>query len=373
MYGNRIVYVCFREELFVKAIHSIFDFVRLNHFDDAINMVSSGTPLREAIDVINSAQNGAFLCIGDTESVLRISGGGFKINVDFTPQRLFELSKMDGAIVLSGDAKRIISANLHLSPDPNIPTPETGMRHRSASRTSACTNTVAIAISKRRRQVTLYRDGEALTLDGGGLLLQKSNQGIMALQNFRNNLDRTSMRLTFLEMDDISTVADIVDVLNRYIRIITLAVETERNIDFLGDNSGLLRGQLEELTRGLAEGFMLLIRDYAKNSDPREAKRIARGLIKLKPLDNTKDIMCLLGYSEPPAEEVHLSPRGFRTISRISMLDEEAVSRIIDEYGSLHEVISDSEGGFDDDRMEELGIGNVRALAKSFMRLRSTI
>lgn len=356
----------------MKEIHKLFIHAKLDHFDDAINMVSSGTPLREAVDMINSAQNGALICIGDVEKVLAISGGGFEIDVDFTPHRLFELGKMDGAILLSEGAKRIVCANVHLNPDPDIPTPETGMRHRSASRTSSQTDALTIAISKRRRQTTLYRDGESLTLDSDGILLQRCNQGIMALQNYRNNLDRLSMRLSFLEMDDISTVADFVDVLNRYIRIFILAIETERNIDFLGDNSGLLRGQLEELVRGLAETFLLIIRDYAKTGDPYTAMGIAQEMVKLKPQDNSEEIMLLLGYDPVPASEEHLSPRGFRTISRISMLDEEAVSRIIDEYGSLHAVITDSEDGFDD-RMEVLGIENVRALAKSFMRLRSTV
>lgn len=81
--------------------------------------------------------------------------------------------------------------------------------------------------------------------------------------------------------------------------------------------------------------------------------------------------MHLLGYTDSFADEDHLSPRGFRTISRISMLDEEAVARIIDEYGSLQAVVSDSDEGFD--RMGNLGIDNVRALAKSFMQLRSSI
>ena len=356
----------------MKEIHSIFNYARLDHFDDAITMVSSGTPLREAIDMINSAQNGALICVGDVEGVMNLSGGGFKIDVDFTPQRLFELCKMDGAIVLSHDVKKIVWANLHLSPDPTIPTPETGMRHRSAARTSAETNTIAIAISKRRRQTTIYRNGEGLTLDPDEILLQKCNQGIMALQNYHNNLERASVRLSFLEMDDISTVADVVDVLNRYIHIFAVAMETERNIDFLGDKSGLLRGQLDELVRGLPESFMLIIRDYAHSSAPEEARRIAKALIRLKPQDNSDEVMRSLGYEEAPAEEVHLSPRGFRTISRISMLDEAAVARIIDEYGSLHAVIADSEGGFDN-RMEGLGIENVRALAKSFLQLRSTI
>lgn len=343
----------------MKSIHSLFNRRCEDRFDEAIEMVASGMPMREALDMIDSANNGGLVCIGDVEGVLRLGDGGFRIDTPFTPQRLFELSKMDGAIVLSDDGRQIVCANFHLNPDPSTPTPETGMRHRSASRTSAQTNALTIAISERRRQTTLYRNGEGITLDSDEMLLQKSNQGLLALQNYRNNLERASMRLTFLEMDDIPAVADVADVLFRYIRMFDLAVETERFIDFLGNNSGLLRSQLEEIVRGLAESFLLVIRDYAVTSDAKDAKRIAQALLMLAPGNNSSEIMHLLGYTDSFADEDHLSPRGFRTISRISMLDEEAVARIIDEYGSLQAVVSDSDEGFD--RMGNLGIEIGRA------------
>ena len=107
-----------------------------NFFDPLIEMVASGMPLREAIDMIISAQNGALICIGDVETILSLGDGGFMIDIPFTPQRLSELSKMDGAIVLTEDLSRIVCANFHLNPDPGIYTIETGMRHRSAARTS---------------------------------------------------------------------------------------------------------------------------------------------------------------------------------------------------------------------------------------------
>jgi diadenylate cyclase len=245
------------------------------------------------------------------------------------------------------------------------------MRHRSAARTSAQTNSIVIAISKRRVQTTLYRKGEGVTLDSDDILLQKSNQGLLALQNLKNTLERTSMRLSFLELDDIATVADVSGLLMRYISLINLAAETERFINFLGDNSGLLRNQLEEIVRSLVDSFLLVIRDYAAESDLKQVRKTAKALLELSPSENTRDVMFLLGYNTEMADEQRLSPRGFRAISKISMLDEEAVARIIDEYGSLSEIVNDSKDGFD--RMGDLGIDNVRAIAKSFMQLRSTI
>lgn len=341
-------------------------------FDDAISRVAPGTPLREAVDMIISAQNGALICIGDVATMLAIGNGGFRIDVPFTPQRLFELSKMDGAIVLSDDASQIICANFHLNPDPSLVTQETGMRHRSAARTSSQTDATVVAISKRRTQTTIYRNGQGLTLDPDDILFSKSNQGLLAMQSTKNNLEKVGMRQSFLELDDLVTAADVSSLLVRYANLISLAAYTERYINFLGNNSGLLHNQLDEIMHGVTDTFLLTIRDYATTSSPKEGKRIARALLEAaydKP--ETQDVMALLGFNEPMADEERIHPRGFRVMSRMSMLDEEATARIIEEYGSLSAMVSDSKEDFD--RLDNAGINNARAIAASFRQLRSTL
>ena len=348
-------------------------------FDEAISLVAPGTPLREAIDMIISAQNGALICIGDVYSILAIGNGGFKIDTPFTPQRLFELSKMDGAIVLSEDCGQIISANFHLNPDPSLVTQETGMRHRSAARTSAQTEAIIIAISKRRTQTTIYRLGQGLTLEPDEILLSKANQGLLALQNAKGNLEKATMRQSFLEVDDQVTVGDVSNLLARYINVVKLAAYTDRHINFLGSNSGLLRNQLDETMHGATESFLLTIRDYAKpasekdkSTTAKEAKRIARELVLIPSAElNTDSILAVLGFPETLAEEEHLHAKGFRVMSRISLLDEAAAARIIDEYGSLSALLEDTNNGVD--RLDALGIDNVRTLASSFLQLRNTL
>jgi len=361
----------------MKKIHSILPERADNFFDPIIKTVASGMPLREAMDMIISAQNGALICIGDVDTILTLGDGGFKIDVPFSPQRLFELSKMDGAIILTEDHKQIVCANYHLNPDPGIFTIETGMRHRSAARTSAQTDATVIAISKRRVQTTLYRKGEALTLDSDQMLLSKGNQGLLALQNLKNTLERASMRLSFLELDDLATVADVTNVLMRYCTLLITAVETERYVNFLGSNSGLLRNQLEEIVKGMVDSFILIIRDYAVDSGVKNAKAVARSLLKVRPSeDDSSRVMELLGYTQAFADIDHISPRGFRAMSRISALDEVAVAKIIEEYGSLNAIMRDSDDGYDrlkDIGPEGFGIDNVRVIAKSFMQLRSTL
>ena len=88
--------------------------------------------------------------------------GGVKLDVDYTPALLYQLAKMDGAIILASNGTKILWANVQLMPDPTILSLETGTRHRTAERVSKQTDALVIAISAepqrrlalpRRRQV----------------------------------------------------------------------------------------------------------------------------------------------------------------------------------------------------------------------------
>jgi len=101
-------------------------------FYKTLRMVSPGTPLHEGLESILRARTGALIVIGDSEEVMSLVNGGFRIDAELNPAALYELAKMDGAIILSSDAKRILYANTQLTPNPLIPTVETGTRHRTA-------------------------------------------------------------------------------------------------------------------------------------------------------------------------------------------------------------------------------------------------
>src|SRR5262249_49594850 len=92
----------------------------------ALRLVAPGTQLREGLDRILQARMGALIVVGDGPDVLSVCSGGFLLDAEFTPQRLSELAKMDGAIILASDTSRVARANVHLVPDPNVPTSETG-------------------------------------------------------------------------------------------------------------------------------------------------------------------------------------------------------------------------------------------------------
>lgn len=177
----------------------------IQSMDDVVEMVAPGTDLRASLDMILSADNGALICVGDLENVLAVSSGGFEIDLAFTPNRLFELSKMDGAILLDGHAQRIVRANVHLTPTIVFETKETGMRHRTAMRMCAQTDTMAITVSQRRNVIDLYFGGQSVTLGKPEKPYSQVSTTILALKNARDTLDREIARLGTLEGGDLDT------------------------------------------------------------------------------------------------------------------------------------------------------------------------
>ena len=73
---------------------------------NALARVAPGTPLRDGIDRVVRALAGALLVLSDEPDVLSICSGGFLVDAPYSPQRLSELAKMDGAIIISTEGGR---------------------------------------------------------------------------------------------------------------------------------------------------------------------------------------------------------------------------------------------------------------------------
>ena len=79
----------------------------------ALALVAPGTELREAIDNIIWARNGALVVVANPRKLehMNVISGGLRIDCEFTPMRLYELAKMDGALIVSPDISYIHYAN----------------------------------------------------------------------------------------------------------------------------------------------------------------------------------------------------------------------------------------------------------------------
>jgi diadenylate cyclase len=326
----------------------------------ALEMVAPGTAIREGLDNIVQARTGGLICIGESEELSFLLSGGVKLDVDYTPALLYQLAKMDGAIILSANGTKIQWANVQLMPDPTILSLETGTRHRTAERTSKQTDALVIAISQSRSVVSLYLDGAKYILEDIPVVLAKANQALATLDKYRSRLDQVSTRLTALEFDGGVTLHDVLTVLQRSELVTRMAVEIERYIVELGAEGRLIEMQLEETMVGVAADKSALVRDYLVESSEEGFAMVLDSLARLPHQDllDFGRLAELLGHDRKLNTLDHpVSPRGYRILGRIPRLPKLVIQSIVGAFSGLDEILAASDPEFES--ME--GVGDMRA------------
>jgi diadenylate cyclase len=229
---------------------------------EALALVAPGTPLREGLDRVLQAKRGALVVVSDVPEVLSICTGGFLFDAEFTPQRLSELAKMDGAIILTPDASRIARANVHLMPRASIPTSETGTRHRTAERVARSIDVPVVTVSEAMATVTVYRGAQRHTLQRTGRLVDRASQAIAAAERFKTRFDLALALLSTLEVEDTVSVSDVVAVLQPGEMVLRFTDEVQEYMVELGEDGRLIRLQIEELGAGVKDTLRLVVLDY---------------------------------------------------------------------------------------------------------------
>src|SRR6202161_377480 len=312
----------------------------------ALEMIAPGTALREGIESILHAKTGGLIVIGEPEDLSFLNSGGIKLEIDYTPAFLYQVAKMDGAIILNANATQIAMATVHLMPAPPILSHETGTRHRTAERVSKQTDALVIAVSQRREVVSVYVDGTKYVLQDIPVVLAKANQALATLDKYRTRLDQVSTRLTALEFEGGATLHDVLTVLQRSELVTRMAVEIERYIVELGSEGRLSEMQREETTVGTATEKAALVRDYLfSHSDEGFAAGLEEiGRLPHQDLLDFGRLAELLGYDRKlNTLDYPVSPRGFRILGRIPRLPRLVVQRIGKEFGGLEELLAASD------------------------------
>ena len=341
---------------------------------DALRILAPGTLLREGLDNVLRARTGALIVIGDSPQVMSIVDGGFALDCEFSPTALYELAKMDGALILSKDAKRILYANAELVPDIIIPSSETGMRHRTAERSAKQTGEIVVAISQRRSIITLYRGSLRYILRDFGELTAKANQAISTLEKYKLVLDRILAELSVQEFRDIVTVFDIVTAVHRAEMVGRGAEEVRRYLVELGIEGRLIAMQLEELTSNVEEESNLLIRDYRQSGDHRSVQDIRAQLSTLT-VDEMLDpinICRILGHGASlNALDQNIAPAGYRLLSKIQRLPESVICNLVASFTDFQDILTATV--VDLDEVEGIGEVRARAIKNGLERLRDQV
>lgn len=335
----------------------------------ALGLVAPGTPLRQGLDRVVQARRGALVVVGDEPAVLAICTGGFTLDVELTPQRLSELAKMDGAIVLTRDASRIVRANVHLMPRASVPTSETGTRHRTAERIARSLGVPVVTVSEAMSTITVYRGAARHTLQQPARLIDRSTQAIAAAERFKSRFDLALALLSTLEVEDTVSVNDVVAVLQPGEMVMRFVEEIRGYLVELGEDGRLVRLQIEELGAGVEDSMRLVALDYVVLPDGADAgtgagrpssdgdgrppatgheahvaalkRRAEAALRALHALGHDEllgrtAIAAALGFgSGPGVLDVAVEARGYRLLHRLPRVSEAIIERIVERFVTL--------------------------------------
>jgi diadenylate cyclase len=326
----------------------------------AIAQIAPGTDLRQAIDDVIRSKEGALIVIGDPEELSFLYSGGMKLDLPFTPQLLYELTKMDGAIITDADLTRLAYANVQLMPDPTIASHETGTRHRTAERVAKQTNALVISISQQRETVTVFLGKRRYQLQPVADGLAKTNQALATLETYRQRLDHVLTRLTALEFQNAVVLDDVLVVLQRAELTTRMAEEIERACVELGSEGRMIRMQLEELVGEVPREKAAVVYDYHHAGGGVDATR--EGLQALSELAYKEllefELLAVLGYPASTNPLDHsVQPRGYRVLSHIPRLPDGVIRHVVEDLGNLEAIVRASQR----DLEAVDGVGAVRA------------
>lgn len=320
--------------------------------------LAPGTALRDGLERILNGRTGALIVLGMTPAVEAICDGGFVIDVEFSPTRLRELCKMDGAVVLDQNATRILRANVQLMPDATLPTVESGTRHRTAERVGAQVGQPVIAVSHSMSIISLYYRGTRHEVPDPSTIIGRANQALSTLERYRSRFDQVAQSLSKLEIEDQVTLREAVTAIQRVLMVHRIADELIGDVIELGSDGRLIGLQLDELLAGTEGVAELLIRDYCAVDD---AEQVATAVQVLSGFTGTAlldlgAITAALGRSgESPDHQV--SARGYRQLTALNRLPPLVLERLISNFSTFQALL----GATAADLQTVDGIGEARA------------
>ncbi|BBE21228.1 DNA integrity scanning protein DisA [Arthrobacter sp. MN05-02] len=323
--------------------------------------VAPGTQLRDGLERILRGRTGALIVLGFDRTVDSICSGGFDIGIEFSPTRLRELAKMDGAIVCDKDASRILRAAVQLVADHTIETQESGTRHRTAERVAKQTGLPVISVSQSMQIIALYIDGLRHVLEGSEPVLARANQALATLERYRARLDQVTNSLSALEIEAMVTVRDVAVTLQRQEMVRRISEEISQYVLELGVDGRLLSLQVEELTTGLGPGSEMVLRDYmdlGSSTAPLDERVATLQGFSSTDLIDLGTIASVLGFN-PSVDslEAVIQPKGFRLLSGIKAVPPAVANRLVEHFDGLQNLMAANI----EDLMAVDGIGEQRA------------
>lgn len=337
-----------------------------------LKLLCPGTALREGLENILKAKTGGLIVLGDSEEIMNIADGGFMINAEYTPSYIYELAKMDGAIIISSDLKKIVCANTQLIPNSSVTTFETGTRHRTAHRVAKQTGNIIIAISQRRNMITVYKGDIKYVLRESSKILARANQAVQTLEKYVAVLDRVINALDLLEFQQSATLFDVTTAIQRTEMAMRIVEEINIYILELGNEGRLISMQLNELVRHIERDGILLIKDYINN--PEDYEKVYQSIQKLSSneLLDLETISKEMGYvGGESLADAFVVPRGYRLLSKVPRIPASVVENVIKHFENFNKIVKATIE--DLDRVEGIGEARATAIQNGIRRIKEQV
>ena len=302
-------------------------------------------------------KTGALIVIGTSAKLEKISSGGITLNnCSYTPEMLSELAKMDGAIIVDANVNNILKANVHLNPSDNIPTSQTGTRHRTAERVSVETELSVIAVSEESSTIKVFSNNTVNELEESSIIFGKVNESLQSIDRTRRRFDDAVLELGELEVENTLTNQQVLEVIQRGELLGRLSHQVRKEATDLGEDSGLVMIQIDSLESGVRNTLDLVLKDHLPAKRFRNINKAVDEIANLtyEELNSIQHLGSVLFMES--LDEVSTS-KGYRILARLPGLPDNLHDSLIQKFKTLPNLLTAST----DKLFEVEGIGRSRA------------
>jgi len=332
-----------------------------------VERLFSHRPIREGLERILQAREGALIVLGTNPELRKVSVDGLQLDsVTLDAPRLAEVAKMDGAIILNSSWTKILAANAHLAPPPNVPSSESGARHRTAQRVARITGLAVVTVSKDRAVVTLYINAEQVDLTPRWTMGERIIQHLHLLFEMRDLFDQSDEQLLRMELLGLVTAREVGSVLRLGEILQRTASDIEAMLAETDQESAPTRTLVADRLLGV-EGLMeMTLRDYFGDEADAARQRLAR--MDTNRLSHNWVVVSDLGLDQL---DDGVAPRGNRLLSQAGFPSVRLKRLLLDAFPDAQTMLHCSV----EDLMKVKGIGIKTAtrLRFAFDRLLSSV
>jgi diadenylate cyclase len=332
-----------------------------------VERLFSHRPIRDGLERILQAREGALIVLGINDALQEVSVDGLDLtNVSLDAARLAEVAKMDGAIILDNLWTLILTANAHLAPPPNIPTTESGARHRTAQRVAQITRLPVVTISKDRAVVTLYIETDQVDLTPRWTIGKRILQHLQLLVEMRRRFDEADERLLRMELLGLATSREVAHMLRMGEMVGRAANSIETMLADSAQDPSTTQTLLADRVFEVERLVQLTLADYLGEEAQAARKKLAS--LPQYQLAHTWLVASEIGLQGP---ENNCVARGNRLLYQAGFTSNNLKTLLLNAYPDARTMLHTSVEGFM--TVKGIGIKNATRVRFSFDRLLAAV